>query len=235
MSLNFVSSAVLSSTDGVSHNEERPIESAEAVRLRNNNDGAKPLFEQIQFNRDREKEQYEEISKAMRGTRTLDDEDCAHLDSVAAVRMDRERRIQQSIEEEVAEFKAARGLLAQEALVDASSLALESKSTSRNESVSQKNCTGNSEKKANSTPQPPIVVVGRKRRRHPDAGASENANSTKKNSETKTARSTVKTDKIIPRFTMDGKVGDVKVESCNIISAGIGSLLGGYGSDDNSG
>ena len=36
MSLNFVSSAILTSTDGVSHNEEKAVETSEAQELRSN-------------------------------------------------------------------------------------------------------------------------------------------------------------------------------------------------------
>jgi len=109
MSLNFVSSAVLSSTDGISHNEEKPIESAEAERARRSGIGtSKPLFEQLQYNRDKAQEQYDEVTKSMRGTRTLDDEDCAHLDLIEEAKAERERQIQRSIDEEVAQFRAAR-------------------------------------------------------------------------------------------------------------------------------
>uniref|UniRef100_A0A7S4M9X9 FAM192A/Fyv6 N-terminal domain-containing protein n=1 Tax=Odontella aurita TaxID=265563 RepID=A0A7S4M9X9_9STRA len=110
MSLSFVSSAVLSSTDGVSHNEEKPIESSETKSLRFGAVGgsARPLFEQLRSNRQAEEEKRDEAAKALRGTRTLDDEDCAHLDAVERVRMEREARVRDEVEDEVAAFRAAR-------------------------------------------------------------------------------------------------------------------------------
>lgn len=222
MNLNFVSSAVLSSTDGVSHNEERPIESKEALSLRKNTTGVKPLFEQIQFNRDREREQYEEISKSMRGTRTLDDEDCAHLDSVSAVRMERERRIQQSVEEEVAEFKAARELLVQSSFKDSSSVAESNIAiTSNNEPLSgypQNHTQTQDNRKAKSKPQASLqlpILLGKKRRRTTDVVSSEDSNSTKICPDTK---------------SVENPTTQVSVSETN--SNRLGALLGCYGSDD---
>lgn len=51
MSLSFVKSAVLSSSDGISHNEEKTIDNAETTSLRSRNTAAKPLFEQLRANR----------------------------------------------------------------------------------------------------------------------------------------------------------------------------------------
>jgi hypothetical protein len=222
MNLNFVSSAVLSSTDGVSHNEERPIESKEAVSLRKNATSAKPLFEQIQYNRDREREQYEEISKAMRGTRTLDDEDCAHLDSVSAVRMERERRIQQSVEEELAEFKAARELLLQSTSAHTSIMSeVSTASNSEHDHLSknpliptqQKN-ERNSENKQHMALQPPILVR-KKRRRNTDVAPIGDAKPERRFSS--------------PKSVEEPSTG-VAVSDNN--TTGLGALLGGYGSDD---
>lgn len=107
MSLSFVSSAVLSSTDGVSHNEEKSIESREVQSLRKSAEH-KPLFEQLRSNREAEQEKYDEMTKAMRGTRTLDEEDCAHLDAVEKQRLEREMSVKAGVEAEVAMFRAAR-------------------------------------------------------------------------------------------------------------------------------
>jgi hypothetical protein len=222
MNLNFVSSAVLSSTDGVSHNEERPIESKEAISLRKNATSWKPLFEQIQYNRDREREQYEEISKAMRGTRTLDDEDCAHLDSVSAVRMERERRIQQSVEEELAEFKAARELLYQSTSTHTSIMSeVNTTSNSEHDHLSnnpliptqQKN-ERNSENKQHMALQPPILVRKR-RRRNTDVAPTNDAKPAKKFSS--------------PKSVEEPSTG-VALSDNNTI--GLCALLGVYGSDD---
>jgi len=109
MSLSFVSSAVLSSTDGVSHNEEKTIESKEVTQLRLKNSGVRPLFEQLRSNQESEQEKHDEIAKEMRmGMRPLDEEDCAHLDAMEQIRMERERMVKQGIEEELAFFRAAK-------------------------------------------------------------------------------------------------------------------------------
>eukprot|EP00978_Attheya_sp_CCMP212_P043327 scaffold280680_cov60-Attheya_sp.AAC.3 len=108
MSLSFVSSAVLSSTDGVSHNEEKAIESKEATSLRNRST-AQPLYDQLRSNQDADQEKYDEIGKAMRaGMRPLDEEDCAHLDSVEKTRLERDTLMKQTVEQELALFRAAR-------------------------------------------------------------------------------------------------------------------------------
>lgn len=107
MSLNFVKSAVLSSTDGVSHNEETTINNAETTSLRKNATH-QPLFEQLRANKEAEQEKNDEFQKSLRGTRALDEEDCAHLDSVERVREERENEVRSGIEREVALFRAAR-------------------------------------------------------------------------------------------------------------------------------
>lgn len=108
MSLSFVSSAVLKSTDGVSHNEEISVESKEVKQLRLRNEH-RPLFEQLRANSEKEQEKLDEESKLMRmGMRPLDEEDCAHLEKVRDLKEEREREIQESIESELILFRAAR-------------------------------------------------------------------------------------------------------------------------------
>jgi len=108
MSLSFVSSAVLKSTDGVSHNEETSVESKEVKQLRLRNEH-RPLFEQLRANSEKEQEKLDEESKLMRmGMRPLDEEDCAHLERVRDLKEEREHEIQESIESELILFRAAR-------------------------------------------------------------------------------------------------------------------------------
>lgn len=117
MSLSFVSSAVLSSTDGVSHNEEKSIESKEVKALRNKQEH-KPLFEQLRNNREDEDAAREELQRTMmRGTRALDEEDCAHLDAIQRERELREQKIKSQTEEELALFRAAKAERAQADIV----------------------------------------------------------------------------------------------------------------------
>ncbi|KAL7530817.1 hypothetical protein ACHAWF_003526 [Thalassiosira exigua] len=111
MSLSFVKSAVLSSTDGVSHNEETVIDSEEAQSVRASGGGGgvhKPLFEQLRANQEAERERDEEFQRSLRGTRPLDAEDCAHLDAVERAREVREAEARSGLEREVALFRAAK-------------------------------------------------------------------------------------------------------------------------------
>lgn len=109
MSLSFVKSAVLSSTDGVSHNEETTIDTKETQSLRAAGGGSqKPLFEQLRANKDAEEEKNAEFQRSLRGTATLDDEDCAHLNSVEQLRNEKAHAVKSGIEREVALFRAAR-------------------------------------------------------------------------------------------------------------------------------
>lgn len=111
MSLSFVKSAVLSSTDGVSHNEETAIDSKETQSLRASGGGGgahRPLFDQLRANKEAEQERYDEMQRAMRGAATLDEEDCAHLDAVERMREEKERAARSGVEREVALFRAAR-------------------------------------------------------------------------------------------------------------------------------
>lgn len=107
MSLSFVKSAVLSSTDGVSHNTEQSIDNPETTSLRKST-SHKPLFEQLRANKEAEDEKYEEMQRQMRGTRALDEEDVAHLDAVERMREEKELEVKIGIEREVALFRAAR-------------------------------------------------------------------------------------------------------------------------------
>ena len=117
MSLSFVKSAVLSSTDGISHNEETIIDNRETQSLRASSGAAgghQPLFEQLRANKDAEQERDDEFQKSLRGIRPLDEEDCAHLDAVERRKMEQEDAVRSGVEWEVAMFRAAkkdRGLI----------------------------------------------------------------------------------------------------------------------------
>mmetsp|Transcript_38354 Transcript_38354/g.43791 ORF Transcript_38354/g.43791 Transcript_38354/m.43791 type:complete len:218 (-) Transcript_38354:68-721(-) len=111
MSLSFVSSAVLTSTDGVSHNEEKELESKEleAVRRVNKNNGNKSLFEQLRTNQEEDAErEAEERRTSMRGTLALDSEDVAHLDSLERSKLETEEKIRTQVNQELALFRAAK-------------------------------------------------------------------------------------------------------------------------------
>ena len=246
MSLNFVSSAVLSSTDGVSHNEERPIESAEAESLRKRDGTAKPLFEQLQYNRDKQQEQYDDIGKAMRGSRTLDDEDCAHLDSVEAVRAERERRMQQSIEEEMMGFKAARADLSLSrtiSVTDELQYNINGKNGEPREEELLSRQAQQQKKSEMGVKSVMPVIVGRKRRRtQTDREGDSGDKTASSQKDDQTARSAKPTrvqkqkdkapDAEHTNGSEDSKI-DAKVEA-SATDSGLGGLLGCYGSNDDS-
>jgi len=106
MSLNFVSTSVLSSTDGVSHNTETDLEPKDSSSL--NLSHSKPLYEQLRENAQKDQEKYDEISKSMRGTATLDDGDVAYLNSIEARKAEIKNDGMRKIEEEIQMFRAAR-------------------------------------------------------------------------------------------------------------------------------
>mmetsp|Transcript_30599 Transcript_30599/g.47924 ORF Transcript_30599/g.47924 Transcript_30599/m.47924 type:complete len:246 (-) Transcript_30599:437-1174(-) len=112
MSLSFVKSAVLSSTDGISHNEETTLHTSEATSLRsstqNHNHNNKPLFEQLRANKEIQDAKDDEFQKSIRGMQALDEEDVAHLDAIETQRKEVEGRVKSGIEREVALFHAAR-------------------------------------------------------------------------------------------------------------------------------
>lgn len=107
MSLSFVASAVLTTTaDGGF--EETKIESKQndAINQRN---ASKPLFEQLRQNQEEAEAKQEEAKlEMMRGAGALDDEDVAHLDALQKQRQERERDIQQRMQDELLQFRAAR-------------------------------------------------------------------------------------------------------------------------------
>lgn len=115
MSLSFVSSAVQTvTTDG--GYEETKIESKEIDEV-NRRNAHKPLFEQLRANQEEDQARQEELQREMmRGTRTLDEDDVAHLDSITMQRAERERAIQEQTQSELAQFRAARALRRQAAL-----------------------------------------------------------------------------------------------------------------------
>lgn len=109
MSLSFVASAVLSSTDGISHNEEKEIENKEVDAVRKNASSSKSLFEQLRENQEKDEEtQAEQQKSIMRGTLALDEEDVAHLDALRKSKDETERKKRTEVDQELALFRAAK-------------------------------------------------------------------------------------------------------------------------------
>ena len=80
MSLNFVSTSVLSSTDGVSHDKETNLDPNSSASA--NQTYQKPLYEQLRENAEMEQEKYDEQTRAMRAATTLNEEDVAFIQGV---------------------------------------------------------------------------------------------------------------------------------------------------------
>jgi hypothetical protein len=106
MSLNFVSTSVLSSTDGVSHNTETVLDPSSSTSA--NHTYQKPLYEQLRDNSEKDQEKYDEITKAMRGTTTLNEEDVAFIHSVEDRKAKKKNDVKRKEEEEIQMFRAAR-------------------------------------------------------------------------------------------------------------------------------
>ena len=211
MSLSFVSSAVLSSSDGVSHNEEKSIESKEVQALRGKQQAAKPLFEQLRANQEEEEMKREEFQRTvMRGTRALDEEDCAHLDAIQKQKLERETEIKSQTEQELALFRAAKAERVQGELVGVDEDAEEEEEEEAGDAKTNET-TIKSDTAISSTvkkPFVPVIVGKRKRRQQPEK-------------EKDKAQSTPKRPK---------KSEEPKEEE----EEGLGGLLGGYGSSDDS-
>lgn len=233
MSLSFVSSAVLSSTDGVSHNEEVAVESVEVEQLRLHNGASRPLFEQLRSNREDEQDKYDAFDKATRtGMRPLDEEDCAHLDSVASQKRhkDRVRRTQE--EDELALFRAARA----------------ERSFERAELVVPECDDAGSQRRrdddaaATAAPTVPVItrtvptIVGKRKRRKPTPASSGDGRAppgTADAHKTNTTRRAQGPTNVTSSSSKETQESTTKAEvaSDDDDTDVLGGLLGGYGSD----
>ena len=205
-----MSSAVLSSTDGVSHNEETAIDSKEVQALRAKKDH-KPLFEQLRSNKEDEEATREEFQRSiMRGTRALDEEDCAHLDAVQREKQKRDQAVKASLDEELALFRAARADRAQTDLV------IDDDQGSEDEDKDKKD---DSDKKMSSeSKKTPVLPIILKRRRRQPPGSESSAKKTK----------TTKTKVEAKESPADQ---EKKTEAVSA-AGGLTGLLGDYGSSD---
>jgi hypothetical protein len=235
MSLSFVASAVLTTTaDGTF--EETKIESkqADAINKRNSH---KPLFQQLRQNQEEEEAKQEDAQRQMmRGTMALDDEDVAHLDAIDKQRLERERAVQDRMQDELLQFRAARaerqqGVLEDEEVEDdevEDSLVGDGKGPSSGvtgiASVTPQQTVETTQKHK---PVFPKIVV-KKRKRKTDSSAKDKSLANEK--------STIKKKREEPtNETQENNVDDGKPETktqATPPAAGLGGLLSGYGSSD---
>ena len=257
MSLNFVSSAVLTSTDGVSHNEEKAVETTEAnsVRRQQEAGGHRPLFEQLRSNADQAQEERDAAAKAMRGTRTLDEDDCAHLDSIERRRMERDAAVRRGVEDEVAAFRAARA----ERMAEGST-ELPGEEEEEGGGGGGDDDAGDDMKVAASKPSaavrtddasgpslaklaPKFVIKKKRKRQSPGSALSGDATtgSTSTAGEDATSKRQKDKNEVAQKKEQDSDVvednkqdGDNDSGSDDDAGGGLGALLGGYGSDSDS-
>ena len=85
MSINFVSTSVLSSDNGIDYNTEVAIEdeSTRKARLDRESASAKPLYEQLREQQMRKQDEYDKNTKLMRAPpRGMDEEDVAFFEDL---------------------------------------------------------------------------------------------------------------------------------------------------------
>eukprot|EP00636_Phaeomonas_parva_P012033 CAMPEP_0118866280 /NCGR_PEP_ID=MMETSP1163-20130328/10249_1 /TAXON_ID=124430 /ORGANISM="Phaeomonas parva, Strain CCMP2877" /LENGTH=191 /DNA_ID=CAMNT_0006800581 /DNA_START=254 /DNA_END=829 /DNA_ORIENTATION=+ len=107
--MNFISTSVLSSNDGISFDQEKDLDNEEAKRAAKANAApAKPLYEQLAEREAQKKEEYDRIGKMMNAPpRALDEEDVEHLEGVESRRRAAEERRKAEEGAAVSAFAAA--------------------------------------------------------------------------------------------------------------------------------
>jgi hypothetical protein len=205
MSLSFVSSAVQTGTSNGGY-EETPIESkeVEAVNRRNEH---KPLFEQLRKNQDEEEAKREEMEmQQLRGTCALDEDDVAHLGALEKQRQEKERETNLRTKDELALFRAARAERQQIHLEDDIDIDEQEEDDATKNGSSEDVTKSVPEKRSTATKVAPKFIVKKRKLK----GA---APEPKK--------------KVKPQVSATTRE-DKKEEN----NAGLGGLLGGYGSSD---
>lgn len=108
MSLSFVSKTIQTGRDDGGF-DETPVENSRNDNVAISSSAQKPLFEQLRANKEQEDEERAEFQRSiMRGTLALDEEDCAHLDSLSRKRAEEQLKRQQETEQDLALFRAQR-------------------------------------------------------------------------------------------------------------------------------
>eukprot|EP00587_Corethron_hystrix_P009595 CAMPEP_0113307836 /NCGR_PEP_ID=MMETSP0010_2-20120614/6523_1 /TAXON_ID=216773 ORGANISM="Corethron hystrix, Strain 308" /NCGR_SAMPLE_ID=MMETSP0010_2 /ASSEMBLY_ACC=CAM_ASM_000155 /LENGTH=222 /DNA_ID=CAMNT_0000162773 /DNA_START=189 /DNA_END=857 /DNA_ORIENTATION=- /assembly_acc=CAM_ASM_000155 len=221
MSLSFVKSSLLTSKDGTDY-VETSIESSELSALRSRSSTyVKPLFDQLSDNKNLAQEEYDAITASLRGTRTLDEGDVAHLAGIEQKRANRERMIARAEEDDVRMFHA----LQMERTVGHAAIA--------EDKTGKICCKDEEEKRVKSVTRPsntmtkvvPIVVKKKRKR----LGACESVQK-----ETKEAFFEEKEEGSNPREDNQNRLAVQDIELFDPAGTSLVALLGCYGSDDDS-
>lgn len=110
MSINFVSTAIVTSDNGIDYNTEVAVENEASrnARLARESAGQKPLYEQLREQQMRKQEEYDNNTKLMRApTRAMDEDDVAFFEELE----ERKNKIKElrntSEEQQLANFRSA--------------------------------------------------------------------------------------------------------------------------------
>ena len=228
MSLNFVSTTVLSSTDGVSHNAETRLETSGADTSTQSSGTYKPLYEQLRQNQQEEQDKYDEQTRAMRGAQALDDEDIAHLQGVENERAERLRQQAVQEKEELESFRLAKmdfheaNKAKQDVQREEDIMGKSLEKTKENKAMEGGDITYNTSSMAKLKPN---IKVKKKRRRKQDT---ESNNVEKDNESLKKPKIKFDTKDLRKEET---KSKDSKPKDKGEHTSGLGGLLHGYDSD----
>lgn len=111
MSLRFVKTAVLTSTDGLDFSKEEAIESdeAKAVRLAQERAANKPLYQQLAEQKDKKQQEYDAMTKMIFAPpKAIDEEEAGFLRTLYEEKEDTERRKKEDELRQLEEFRAHR-------------------------------------------------------------------------------------------------------------------------------
>lgn len=111
MSLQFVKTAVLTSTDGLDFSKEEAIESdeAKATRLAQERAANKPLYQQLAEQKDKKQQEYDAMTKMIFAPpKAIDEEEAGFLKSLYEGNEDTERRKKEEEERQLESFRAHR-------------------------------------------------------------------------------------------------------------------------------
>lgn len=221
MSLSFVSSSVLSSTDGVSHDQETPVEETKETRAfleGKNRYGS--LYDQLRTNQQQADEEAEEISKSLRGTRALDEEDVAHLNAISTQQKERLQKNQAEENMQLALFKAARAERSNITLNDAEQEQEEFRATIDTGDLPLTSTITSSSNR----PGMPMIIKKKKRKQEEEEPSSSSLSQKEKNNEIQTKRIKSTDQQNIARAKNKTQQNSVA----------LGGLLGCYDSDEDS-
>jgi len=111
MSIRFVSTAILSSSDGIDFDTEEKLETVEAKEARKaaERGASKPLFQQLAEREEAKKLEYDLNTKRMNAPpKALDDEDVNHLNSLAEKEITSKQARKEEEDKELEAFRASR-------------------------------------------------------------------------------------------------------------------------------